>query len=149
MIAKRWLYSQLIDAYNWPDECTEFIVTHQFSCDKSDNPTQPQTGFFRFLHMLATTNWRTDLVLLNFNGELKKEYIEKLEVDFVSHRDSFPPLSIVTSNGEPDSHTIWTKMAPSIAILARVTHLARHAIRVIETSALSSSLIEVEHSKLP
>lgn len=138
MIAKRWLYSQLLDSHCWPDECTELLVAHQFACDKIDNPTQPQTGFFRFLHLLATANWKTDLILLNFNDELPKEYIERFELDFVSRRDSFPPLTIVTSNGEADAHTLWTQAKPTIQVLARVTLLARHAIALIADSLFES-----------
>lgn len=138
MIAKRWLYSQLLDPYLWPDEITELLIASQFSCDKIDNPSQPQTGFFRFLHLLSTANWKTDLILLNFNDELTKENVEKLELDFVSHRDKFPPLTLITSNGEADSHTIWTKSKPTIEILARATLLARHTINHIANSLFSS-----------
>lgn len=138
MIAKRWLYSQLLDSYSWPDDCTELLIAYQFSCDKIDNPAQPQTGFFRFLHLLSTANWKTDLILLNFNNELTKEYVEKLELDFVSHRDTFPPLTIITSSVESNSHTIWTKSKPTIEVLARVTLLARYAINLISSSIFNS-----------
>lgn len=133
-MAKRWLYSQLIDEFLWPDECTEFLVAHQFIQGKVNNPTQPQTAFFRFLHHLANCNWKTDLFVLNFNDELTKAYVEKFETKFISDRDSFPPLTIITSNGEPDSHTIWSKKAPTLEILARVTLLARHANNLIKKS---------------
>lgn len=81
--------------------------------------------------------------MLNFNDDLSKAYIEKLETKFISDRDSFPPLSIITSNGEPDSHTIWTKKAPTIEILARVTLLARHANNLIKKSIFDDFLAEV------
>lgn len=142
-MAKRWLYSQLIDEFLWPDECTEFLIAHQFMQDKINSPTQPQTAFFRFLHHLANCNWKTDLFALNFNDELTKTYIEKLETKFISGRDSFPPLTIITSNGEPDSHTIWSKKAPTIEILARVTLLARHANILIKKSIFDDFLAEV------
>lgn len=88
-------------------------------------------------------NWQTDMILLNFNNELSNNYIEKLETKFLSERDSFPPLTIITSNGETDKHTIWTKKVPTIEILARITLLARHAISLIEKSVLKEFLIEV------
>lgn len=47
-IAKRWLYSQLIDSHLWPDECTELIVAEMFLKGYPMSPAiQPQTGFIR------------------------------------------------------------------------------------------------------
>lgn len=53
-------------------------------------------------------------------------------MEFVSTRSAFPPLCIITSTGETDKHTIWTKNTPSVEILARITLLARHAIKLIQ-----------------
>lgn len=142
-MVKRWLYSQLIDSYLWPDECTELLVADQFIDGNVNNPTQPQTAFFRFIHQLANCNWKTDLFVLNFNDELQTDYIEKLETKFISDRDSFPPLTIITSHGEPDSHTVWSKKAPTVEILARVTLLARHAINVVKRSIFDDFMAEV------
>lgn len=135
LLAKRWLYSQLIDPFLFDDICTELLVAHQYyNSIASDAPTQPQTAFIRFLHMLAHTNWSTELILLNFNNDLSREYTEKLEMEYVSTRSAFPPLCIVTSTGETDKHTIWSKQTPSVEVLARVILLARHAIRLIQQS---------------
>lgn len=92
--------------------------------------------------MLAYTNWNTELVLLNFNDDLSREYIEKLEVEFVSSRSAFPPLTIITSIGETDKHTIWSKKTPSIEILARITLLARHAIKLTQQSIFNDFTAE-------
>lgn len=143
LIAKRWLASQLLDTYLWPDEITELLIAYQFTCDKSDNPTQPQTAFFRFLHLLANADWSTDLILLNFNDELTKDYIEKFEVKYVSERDNFPPLTILTSNGTNDSHTIWTETEPTVEILARVTLLAKYAINIVQETLFNDFSVEV------
>lgn len=133
LLAKRWLYSQLIDPFLFDDTCTELLVAHQFyNAIASNPPIQPQTAFIRFLHMLAHTNWNTELILLNFNNDLSREYVEKLEMDFISTRSAFPPLCIITSMSETDKHIIWSKNAPSVEILARITLLARHAIKLIE-----------------
>lgn len=83
------------------------------------------------------------MFVLNFNDELTKTYIEKLKTKSISDRDSFPPLTIITSNGEPDSHTIWSKKAPTIEILARVTLLARHANNLIKKSIFDDLVVEV------
>lgn len=47
-IAKRWLYSQLIDSFLWPDECTELIIAEMFLKNIPMEPSSsPQIGFFR------------------------------------------------------------------------------------------------------
>lgn len=75
MIAKRWLYSQLIDPGLWPDECTELLIASQYmKMGAQANTCQPQTGFFRFLHLLANTDWQTEMVVLQFNEELDGRY---------------------------------------------------------------------------
>lgn len=132
LIAKRWLYSQLLDQTLWPDECTEMLAAHQYQYSKVNAPQQPQTGFFRFLHMLAHTNWKTDLVLLNFNDDISTDAVAKLETKFIAERDSFPPLCIATSCGEADKHIVWTRKVPTVEVLARVTLLARHAIASVQ-----------------
>lgn len=70
MIAKRWLYSQLIDDGLWPNECTELLIANQFLRMPQLVPLQPQTGFYRFLQLLANTDWKTELFLINFNNEM-------------------------------------------------------------------------------
>lgn len=143
LLAKRWLYSQLIDPFLFDDTCTELLVAHQYyNTIAVDSATQPQTAFIRFLHMLAHTNWNTELVLLNFNNDLSREYIEKLEMEFVSSRNAFPPLCIITSTGEIDKHTIWSKKTPSVEILARVTLLARHAIKLIQKTIFNEFIAD-------
>lgn len=134
LIAKRWLYSQLLDQSLWPDECTEMLVAYQYLYSKVNAPHQPQTGFFRFLHMLAYTNWKTDLVILNFNDDISAEAVSKLETKFIAERDSFPPLCVATSCGDSDKHIVWTKKVPTVEVLARVTLLARHAINLVQSN---------------
>lgn len=143
LLAKRWLRSQLIDPFLFDDICIELLVAHQYyNAIASEAPVQPQTAFIRFLHMLANTNWNTELILLNFNNDLSREYTEKLEMEFISTRTAFPPLCIITSMGEIDKHTVWSKKTPSVEVLARITLLARHAIKLIQHSIFKDFIAE-------
>lgn len=147
MIAKRWLYSQLIDDGLWPDECTELLIASQFlKTGAQPNTCQPQTGFFRFLNLLANTDWQTEMVVLEFNEELEDQSVSELETKFIYERDSFPPLLIVTSYDEK-RYGIWSKETPILPVLARVKLLARHALNIIEPIVLSSTA-EIKFSKL-
>lgn len=123
----------MIDSHLFSDTCTELLIAHQFYNPTGyESPIQPQTAFIRFLFALANTNWNAEMVLLNFNDDMGRSYIDKLELSFVSDRSLFPSLCIITSTGETDQHTIWSKKNPSIEILARVTLLARHTIKRIQ-----------------
>ncbi|XP_039437827.1 nucleolar protein 6 [Culex pipiens pallens] len=128
-MAKRWLYSQLIDPFLWPDECTELLVAALYL--KQDPTLQPQAGFLRFLHYLANTDWSKELVLLNFNEEIPDEKVEELEKQFIDRRDNFPPLAIVTSC-DADKFGLLAKAAPTQAVLNRVVMLAKVVITQIE-----------------
>lgn len=143
LLAKRWLQSQLIDSYLFDDICTELLIAHQYHNVTAVEPsTQPQTAFIRFLYTLAHSNWNAEMFLLNFNSELSKSHTEKLEMDFISKRESFPPLCIITSTGETDKHIIWSEKVPTVEILARVTILARHAIKLIEEMIFNDFLAD-------
>lgn len=83
------------------------------------------------------------MILFNFNDELLKENIEKLDTKFITARDTFPPLCIITSNGDVDKYVIWTKETPLVEVLARVTLLARYAIDLIEKNIFDCFLTEV------
>lgn len=72
MIAKRWLYSQLIDDGQWPEECTELLIASQFLKTAAKFISNaPQMAFIRFLHLLANTDWKSELVLVNFNNAME------------------------------------------------------------------------------
>ena len=72
MIAKRWLYSQLIDDGLWPQECTELLIASQYLKTSAKCITNsPQMGFIRFLQLLANTDWKSELFLLNFNNSME------------------------------------------------------------------------------
>lgn len=86
LIAKRWLYSQLLDPFLWPDICTELLMAYVFIENKSyDQPIQPQMAFLRFLELLRTTDWRSHLFILDFNDELKGFLNKSIELAGLLH----------------------------------------------------------------
>lgn len=150
MIAKRWLYSQLIDDGIWPDECTELLIAAQFMKTSPKCITNsPQTGFIRFLQILANTDWKSELFLVNFNGAMEETEISDLEQRFSTERDTFPPLCIATSYDLKHYGKIWTsEQQPNIHVLARVTILARQCLEIIESTLLSSNLRFIKPSTI-
>uniref|UniRef100_A0A1I8NBL1 Nucleolar protein 6 n=1 Tax=Musca domestica TaxID=7370 RepID=A0A1I8NBL1_MUSDO len=141
MIAKRWLYSQLIDDGQWPEECTELLVASQFLKTSSKFiSNSPQMSFVRFLHLLANTDWKTEMFLINFNNAMQETEIPDLEQKFSTDRDSFPPLCLVTAYDRQHYGKIWTsEQLPNTHVLARVTLLARQCLEIIESTLLTSA----------
>lgn len=138
LIAKRWLNAQLIDDSLWPDVCTELLMARIYlQTDSLAAPVQPQVGFFRWLQMLATADWKTDYVLLNFNNGLSGEQLSKLDSQFLNDRDSFPFLTIISSGGESKEWVVWSNRAPIMELVARVAVLSRHFLQTIEQELYS------------
>jgi U3 small nucleolar RNA-associated protein 22 len=144
-IAKRWLYSQLIDPFLWPDECTELIIAEMFlKCNPAEPSIQPQVNFFRFLTHLANFNHENDMIVVNFNDDMDQEVLSTLEVKFRKCRKNFPPLFIVTSFDAPHQYGIWSTASPIVNIVCRVQMLAQHSIKMINENftKLSGSTVK-------
>uniref|UniRef100_A0A182UAY7 Nucleolar protein 6 n=1 Tax=Anopheles melas TaxID=34690 RepID=A0A182UAY7_9DIPT len=131
-IAKRWLYSQLIDPYLWPDECTELLLAALYLNQPLQPPIQPQTGFLRWLQFIASTDWSKEMIVVNLTDKLSSETIDELEKDFFERRHSFPPLTIVTPC-DAGKYGLFGRRAPTLEILNRVTLLAKAATQLVET----------------
>uniref|UniRef100_A0A182QE84 Nucleolar protein 6 n=1 Tax=Anopheles farauti TaxID=69004 RepID=A0A182QE84_9DIPT len=131
-IAKRWLYSQLIDPYLWPDECTELLLAALYLNQPLQPPVQPQTGFLRWLQYIASTDWSREMIVVNFNDELSGETIDELEKKFYDRRETFPPLTIITPC-DGGRYGLFGRRAPTVEILNRVTLLAQAAIGLLES----------------
>ncbi|XP_054735625.1 nucleolar protein 6 [Anastrepha obliqua] len=140
MIAKRWLNTQLIDNGLWPEECTELLIAAQYLKTPAQKiPCSPQTGFIRFLQLLAGSDWRSELFLLNFNNAMDENTVADLEHRFSTERDIFPPLCIATSFDLQHMGNLWSSLSkPNVNVLARVTVLARHSLAIIEGAIMST-----------
>lgn len=76
MIAKRWLYSHLIDDGLWPNLCTELLMAHMYLYESVYGVTNSsQTSFIKFLRLLIEADWKNEIFLVpfnnNFNGKAK------------------------------------------------------------------------------
>nr|CAD7588547.1 unnamed protein product [Timema genevievae] len=135
-LSKRWLAAQMIDPHHFPEIVVELLVAWLYlSPEPHEPPTQPQTAFFRFLHLLASTNWVTQPVILNFNTELTREEVVEIEGMFQSSRATLPPLFLATSY-QP-SGVVWTKRNPTLQILVRTAMLAKESLTIVEEKLFS------------
>nr|CAD7569233.1 unnamed protein product [Timema californicum] len=137
-LSKRWLAAQMIDPHHFPEIVVELLVAWLYLCpEPHEPPTQPQTAFFRFLHLLASTNWVTQPVILNFNTELAREEVVEIESTFQSSRSTLPPLFLATSY-QP-SGVVWTKRNPTLQVLVRTAMLAKESLTIVEEKLFSRS----------
>nr|CAD7260993.1 unnamed protein product [Timema shepardi] len=137
-LSKRWLAAQMIDPHHFPEIVVELLVAWLYLCpEPHEPPTQPQTAFFRFLHLLASTNWVTQPVILNFNTELTREEVVEIESTFQSSRSTLPPLFLATSY-QP-SGVVWTKRNPTLQVLVRTAMLAKESLTIVEEKLFSRS----------
>lgn len=75
-LAKRWIRSHLIDSSHFPDICIDLLIASVFlRPEPFEVPIQPQVAFCRFLKILKTVDWNTQMILLNFNNTLESEFI--------------------------------------------------------------------------
>ncbi|XP_046399816.1 nucleolar protein 6 [Ischnura elegans] len=141
-LAKRWIASQLLLSDQlFPEICVELLVASLFlSPEPLVVPNQPQAAFIRFLYLIATQDWSSQLIILNFNEEMSRQDVLSVENNFGStERTSLPPLVIATPYDRVGD--TWTKEAPSVQVLIRLAQLARQALQVIEAKVYSRSLV--------
>ncbi|EDO40309.1 predicted protein [Nematostella vectensis] len=135
-LAMRWVCSQLLFSHI-PSECVELLVASLFlSPAPLTPPHSALCGFMRFLHVLATCDWKTTPIIVNFNNDLTAENYQEISSKFSSNRAHLPPLFISTPKDRFDSK--WTRNAPSSMILQRVRVLAQESYNVMKETLEST-----------
>ncbi|KOC59379.1 Nucleolar protein 6, partial [Habropoda laboriosa] len=130
-LTKRWLSAQLLDDSHIPDIVVELLMASMYLTPSAYRPTStPQVAFLRLLETFARGHWYTDPVIVNFNSEMSRKEILDVETLFGTARDSLPPLFISTPYDQQRS--LWTRKAPSLLILNRITALAKVFLQLYE-----------------
>ncbi|KAG8456873.1 hypothetical protein GDO86_002603 [Hymenochirus boettgeri] len=129
-MAKRWIHAQLLgDSFS--EEGVDLLVAYLFLQPAPFSPpSSPQVGFLRFLHLLATFDWKNSPLIVNLNGELKAAQCTEIQNDFVSARPTLPVMFIATPKDRKDS--VWTKTRPNAQILQRIMVLSLESLHVME-----------------
>lgn len=147
-LAKRWISSQLLLAgsceYNpnvndpdtrFTEESIELLVASLFlqHAPHLSPPNEAQTGFLRFLSLMANLDYKSTAVILNFNDKLTKEEIGTIESEFIKRRSTFPHLFLVTPEDKLGS--VWTKHLSKVT-LYRASILAKQAVTTLTNDLL-------------
>lgn len=125
-IIKRWMRSQLIDDYLFPDIAINLINASLY-LDSSFDPTNtPQKSFLRFLKFFSEFDWNLQTVCVPFNEETFEKQVVEIESDLQKNREAYPSLYIIMPYDEGQS--IFTKDSPSKETLHRVRQLAKESL---------------------
>ncbi|KAJ0175334.1 hypothetical protein K1T71_009475 [Dendrolimus kikuchii] len=135
-LLKRWLSSHLLSPPHFPQSVAELLAAAVFVHPApSHPPALPSIGLVRVLNLLAHTDWNKEIIFLDFNEDMSREEITKLEQKFNSGDIPSPCLRIVTAYDDA-MPSVWSMDAPSLQVLARVQTLARSALNYIEEGLL-------------
>ncbi|KAG8549855.1 hypothetical protein GDO81_019490 [Engystomops pustulosus] len=138
-IAKRWISAHLL-ADSISDECVDLLVAHLFlQPEPFTAPSSPQLGFFRFLSLLVSHDWKNSPIIVNFNEDLKDADITEIQNRFTSTRNQLPVIFIATPKDRDMS--VWTMGKPSAQILHRLIILASESLVTLEKQLMSPSEI--------
>ncbi|OQR71413.1 nucleolar protein 6-like [Tropilaelaps mercedesae] len=130
-IAKRWLSCHLLsDAI--PSVAVDLLMAYVYIHPLPFAvPHSSRAGFQRFLHILATFDWRLNPLIVNFNSQFSPEALQQTNSYFTRNRTSLPPLYIRTPYEKRETSWI-TAEKPIGPVLKRASVLARKCLAFME-----------------
>ena len=134
-LMKKWRDSHLL-SHHISDELIELLTVRIFVHPGPWSvPGSVMTGFLRTLRLISKWDWRSEPLIVDFNGEMSSKEIEEIHIRFEAWRKIDPAMNRVVmfaaSNLDPDGIT-WTELGPSKVVAARFTSLAEAACGVIK-----------------
>jgi U3 small nucleolar RNA-associated protein 22 len=157
-LAKRWIASQLLlggsSEYSptlcdpdtrFTEESVELLVASLFLqyAPHLSPPNEAQTGFLRFLALVASTDWKSTALILNFNDKLTKDEVGGIESEFIKRRAQLPLLFIATP--EDKLASVWTKHLSKVT-LYRTSILAKQALTTLTNELTTLEVSEDDMS---
>ncbi|XP_063367938.1 nucleolar protein 6 [Cydia amplana] len=111
-------------------------------------PAAPQAGFMRSLRLLCETDWGSEMVVLDFNGDMKREELLEIETKF-SQRDATAPYMYIVTSYDGDLPSVWTMQAPTKHTVLRAQALARNTLAYMENKLMKDMLDNVLSAFVP
>lgn len=139
-LAKRWIGAQLFSGDITNDAADLLVASLFLQPAPFTPPGSPQVGFLRFLHLLASFDWRNNPLIVNLNDQLTVADYTEIKNDFMASRESLPVMFIATPKDKKMS--LWTKQAPSVQMLQRIIVVAAESLKALERQLMSSEEIQ-------
>ena len=129
-LLKKWRNSHLLSGHI-SDELVELLTIRIFVTPYPwQAPASLATAFLRTLTFISRWQWRTKPLIVDFNGSMRREDVERIELRFKAWRKIDPAMNRVVmfaaSNLDPDGIT-WTETGPVKVVAVRFTALAKAA----------------------
>ena len=129
-LMKKWRNSHLLSGHIG-DELVELLTIRIFVTPYPwQAPASLATAFLRTLTFISRWQWRTEPLIVDFNGSMRREDVERIGLRFEAWRKIDPAMNRVVmfaaSNLDPDGIT-WTETGPVKVVAGRFTALAKAA----------------------
>ena len=126
-LLKKWRNSHLLSGHI-SDELVELLTIRTFVTPYPwQAPASLATAFLRTLTFISRWQWRTKPLIVDFNGSMRREDVERIELRFEAWRQIDPAMNrvvmLAASNLDPDGIT-WTERGPVKVVAGRFTALA-------------------------
>jgi U3 small nucleolar RNA-associated protein 22 len=133
-LAKRWLSSQfLVECFD--DITIDLICSFLFMDDSPyEQPRSTISGLVKFLRLISNFDWKNEILIVNFNNELKCEDLDSIKTTFQKNRKNLPPACLVTPyDGKQNlTESIWSLNRPSVQELCRTVLLAKQSYKYLK-----------------
>ncbi|XP_045776037.1 nucleolar protein 6 isoform X2 [Maniola jurtina] len=140
----RWLSCYLLSDH-WPPCVSELLVSAVFTLHAPLlPPTCPTVGFYRVLKLLVSTDWSSQMIVLDFNDDMSREEITELERKFNTRETQTPYMYIVTAY-DGDLPSVWSRGSPAKPVVVRTQLIAKSTLTYVEKALL----VDMEESILP
>lgn len=138
-LMKRWRDSHLLSGHI-SDELIEILTIRTFVHPYPWSiPGSVITGFLRTLTFISKWDWRSEPLIVDFNGDMNNQNIDNIKLRFEAWRKIDAAMNRVVmfaaSNLDPDGIT-WTELGPSKVVAARFTSLAKAACASVKEQGL-------------
>ena len=138
-LLKKWRDSHLLSPH-LADELLELLAIRTFIHPYPwSTPGSLLSAFLRTLHFLATWDWQSEPLILDFNAELAAPDIQSIRIRFDAWRKLDPGMNrvamFVASNLDREG-IAWTDRRPAKMMASRLTSLARAACALVKRDEL-------------
>lgn len=138
-LMKQWRDSHLLTPHI-SDELIELLTILTFVHPYPwQTPGSVRAAFLRTLMYISKWDWRSEPLIVDFNGELSSKDVDAINLRFEAWRKIDPAsnrlVMFAASNLDPDGVT-WTEQGPSKVVAARFTSLAKAACQVVRNQGL-------------
>ena len=145
-LMKTWRDSHLLSGHI-SDELIELLTICTFVNPYPWSvPGSVMTGFLRTLTLVARWDWRSEPLIVDFNGEMKSQDIDNINLRYEAWRKIDPAMNRVAmflASNVDQSGIAWTESGPSKVVAARFTSLAKAACDLVVEQEMKLKLEEL------